>query len=164
MDFKLISFWRAELLQNPTGWGFCIPGRSKHPYTEEHPRAGRARCPPSGAVPAAQAPTHDAPRHVSVPSAGRGGGCALGKVGTPVTEAAPRWHHAHPLPTHALTLTPSREAMHHHPLTPRPRIPPHWDLPWMLLEKFPSCWPYLRAPMLHFGAGELHAASLPQTS
>lgn len=54
----------------------------------------------------------------------------LGKVGMPVTEAAPRWHHAHPLPTHTLMLTPSREAMHHHPSThptathPSPPGPP----------------------------------------
>lgn len=68
MDIKWISFWRTELLQNPTGWDFCIPGRTKHPYAEEHPRPGRTQCTLPGAVPAAQTPTRDAPGHVSVPS------------------------------------------------------------------------------------------------
>lgn len=66
MDFKWISFWRTELLQNPTGWDFCIPGRTKHPYAEEHPRPGRTQCTLPGAVPAAQTPTRDAPGHMSV--------------------------------------------------------------------------------------------------
>lgn len=128
MDFKLISFWRAELLQNPTGWGFCIPGRSKHPYAEEHPRAGRAQCPPSGAAPATQTPTRDAPGHVSVPFSWErrwqcvGQGRHAGDRGSSTLASRPPAAHprsdAHPVPGGNASSPTHPTAMHPSPLGP----------------------------------------------